>query len=171
MATDLAVYGPFDVPYDTDPGTGRGKNIAQEHADAFWQDAAQNLAGKEGCWIFGLEAARSVMPWYVGKTTDRFKDACLSSSKLTLYNKIMKKSPRGKPVLYFVAPRGSSRSVPAASVGDLWVFLAQYALRRNDKIKSVQSFKSVPEWSITGLVRSGAKVPGEVRKFKKMLDM
>ncbi|THB69991.1 MAG: hypothetical protein D6E12_03475 [Desulfovibrio sp.] len=171
MATDLAVYGPFNIPFGPDPDTGKGKKITKEHVQDFWEEDGKKVRSKEGCWVFGLKIDRSIKPWYVGKTTDRFKDASLTPSKRTIYNKILAKSTRGKPVMFFVAPRGNAKSVPTASVSDLWVHLAQYAMARNDKLRTVQSLKSVPKWSITGLVRSGAKPSTEVKHFKKMLDI
>jgi len=170
MATDLRVYGPFDIGFDKN---GAVKRVTAQHGNSFWaQPEVEALKLKQGCYVFGMRAAKGFKPWYVGKASKGFKQETFTSHKLNHYNDALFRGHKGTPVLFFVAPFDNRRKVPAAELNHMEKELIQFAVNRNPDLCNVQSTKSIPQWTIKGVIRSTPGKPNAAeKKFKKMLKI
>ena len=167
--TELVVYGPFKVPYDS-PGRGTSKRIGRNHAKVFWDSKEmQTIRSKQGCYIFALAASGGYQPWYVGKASKTLKQEALHDHKLVYYNQVIYKGRKGKPVLFFVARSGAAKKIPKAQLDDLETYLIQSAVYKNPDLKNKQKTKT-PLWSIKGVIRGGrGKAPENANRFKSMM--
>lgn len=170
MASDLKVYGPFDIDFDKN---GKVKRITTRHGNNFWAlSELDALKLKQGCYVFGLRAARGFKPWYVGKASKGFKQETFTSHKLNHYNDALFRGNKGTPVLFFVAPFDNKRKVPTTELNHMEMELIQFAVKRNPDLCNVQNTKSVPQWTIKGVIRSASGKPNATEKqFKKMLKI
>ena len=168
MATDLHVFGPFDVPFD---GSGNVKRIESEHKADFWSGTRiTRLRKKQGCYVFALRAAKGFVPWYVGQASKGFERETFTPDKRDKYNRALTRRRKGTPVLFFVAPTGAKNKVPSKELNHVEKELIQFAITRNPDICNVQNTKNAPRWTIKGVIRSPKGKPSKTEKgFKKML--
>ena len=169
----MIVYGPFEIPFEANTKASGVKRITSEHAKAFWRSAdVGGLRQKRGCYVFALRAAKGFKPWYVGKAARGFQQEVFTSHKQTHYNKALFRGDKGSPVLFFVAPPGTKRAVPNAELNDMEKNLIQYAFERNPDLCNVQNTKSLPQWTIKGVIRSPRGKPSKnAKSFKKMMQI
>jgi len=170
MATDLHTYGPFEIPHDT---KGKGKRITGKHGKEFWADpTVDHLRLKQGCYVFAMRAAKGFRVWYVGQASEGFEQETFTDHKRNHFNDVLFESPRGTPVLFFVAPEGNRRKVPTAELNHMEKELTQYALKKNPDVRNVQNTKNTPKWTIQGVIRSDKGKPtAAASKFKKLMGM
>ena len=169
--TELIVLGPYSIPYDGH-AKGISKQITRENAKSFWQqEEVEQIAMKQGCYIFALKTGKGFTPWYVGKTTKNFKQEALHPTKLNHYNEVIFKGRRGTPVVFLIAKPANLKTIPKKHLDDLERFLIQNAYYKNPEIKNKQNV-SDPSWSITGVVRGGkGKASTNAKQFKCMLNL
>lgn len=170
MATELTVYGPFEIPCNIIPSA---KHISKEHAASFWaQSATDGLAAKQGCYVFALRAGKGFSPWYVGRASKGFAKECFTDHKLTHFNTALFKGRKGTPVMFFVAPVGNKNKVPVAELNHMEKELTQDALKKNPALCNVQNTRDLPQWSIKGVVRSNRGAPTNgAKQFAKMMGL
>ncbi|MGO9146930.1 MAG: hypothetical protein ACLQDF_11225 [Desulfomonilia bacterium] len=169
--TELNVFGPYEIPYNgQDKGTT--KHITKENAKSFWeQKEVEQVAMKQGCYIFALKVGKGFTPWYVGKTRRNFKHEALQPAQLGNYNDVIYNDKKGKPVLFLVAKPSTQKKIPKKQIDDLERFLIQTAYYKNPKLKNIQNANR-PSWSITGVVRSGkGKAKNNAKQFQRMLHL
>ena len=168
MATNLAVYGPFNVSYEA---SGRAKRIRTDHVSAFWANSATKSFGvKQGCYVFSLRAAKGFKPWYVGKATKSFEQEVFTDHNRNIYNDVLFVGRKGTPVIFLVAPQGTKCKVPAKEIAHMEKELIQYGVKRNPDLYNVQHTKNLPQWTIKGVVRSPqGKPPRPAVAFKTMM--
>ena len=170
MATDLKVYGPFEIEFAKN---ARLKQVTVSHVSAFWlkPDVTKlKLKQKQGSYVFGLQAAKGFKPWYVGRASRGFGQETFNKSNLNRYNGVLFKGNKGTPVLFFVAPLDNKTKVPAAELNHMEKELIQFAVNRNPDICNVQNTKNLPQWTIKGVIRSTPGRPdAAAKKFKKMM--
>jgi hypothetical protein len=171
MAKDLIIYGPIDIPFRRQRN-GNLKHIGTAHVTSFWATtAAQQIAAKQGCYIFALRASKGYCPWYVGKATRTFRQEALGHFQLTHYNEVLFDGRKGTPVMFFVAPKDTKRAVPDATCNAIEKFLIQAAYAENPEIKNRQQTK-IPDWTIDGVVRpTRGPTPQIATVFKKMMGL
>ncbi|MCG8606397.1 hypothetical protein MJD09_15615 [bacterium] len=169
LSTEMVVYGPFDVPYDS-PGSGTSKRIDRDRAKEFWDlDSVKSVRAKQGCYVFALATSKGYTPWYIGKASKTFYQEALHDHKLLYYNDVIYKGRKGRPVLFFVAKPGGSKKIPKSQIDDLETFLIQSAVYKNPELKNKQKTKT-PLWGIRGVMRGGrGKAPENAKRFKAML--
>ena len=167
MATDLKIYGPFEVPCAKNGAT---KFIDRPHKRLFLEKiATENLSKKQGCYIFALRAGRGFCPWYVGKATKTMHQECLGTYQMHQYNAVIAKSHKGSPVMFFVSPEGTKKKVPRAICAEMEAALIQAALSENPHLRNVQKAK-VPAWGIDGVLRGRHGKPTKRESaFRKMM--
>lgn len=167
MATDLEVFGPFEIPVD------RQKRIDDEQGRAFWKNAAvHDLRDKQGCYFFAFRAGRGFAPWYVGKASKGFEQETFSDNKLKLYGRAIARAGKGTPVLFFVAPQGAKKKIPTSELNDLERQMIQDALAENEALCNTQHTKNLPRWSIKGVVRAGRGKPtAQAKAFRTMMGL
>ncbi len=148
-------------------------HITDETIAAFWKEpVAVEMAGKQGCYIFALQAAKGFTPWYVGKATKTFKQEVFHSEKLKKYNKLLWDGKKGSPVMVFVALPGNLKKIPVGVINDMEKFLIQSTVLKNENALNTHHTKNLPEWSIKGVLRSGQGKPSvQSRKFKTMMGL
>ena len=170
MATELAVYGPFEIACDTN---GKVKRISKDQAVDFWtQSAVAALKTKQGCYVFAVRAGKGFTPWYVGQASKSFEQECFTDHKLNHFNDALFKGKKGTPVMFFVAPTGNKNKVPAAELNHMEKELTQDALEKNPELRNIQNTKNLPQWSIKGVVRSNRGAPSTgATQFAKMMGL
>jgi len=175
MSKTLHVYGPYEIPFRVIHGNV--KNIDRDpHVEKFWNgiksdNSSKKLLNKQGCYVFAIRAGKGFNPWYIGKTTKRFKDECFQPHKLEHYNTVLNHGITGSPVMFFVAPEGNSKKVGKKDLDDIETTLIQYGKLKNDKIRNSRK-TSLPDWSIAGVIRGHKGESGTISaKFRKMLGI
>src|SRR5665213_424981 len=171
MAKNLIVYGPIEISFRR-KRNANAKEILSRHVISFWTKAdVEAVAKKEGCYIFALRAAKGFCPWYVGKATRSFKQEALGPHQLNHYNDVLFDGRKGTPVMFFVAPDGTKKSVPGATCGTIETFLIQSAYAENPQICNRQQTK-IPDWTIKGVIRPDQGAPTNLEKaFRKMMGI
>ena len=171
MASNLVVFGPFEVPYQR-LDSGPVKHIGADDVREFWDGPeTRAIADKQGCYVFAIRAARGFTPWYVGKATKSMRQECFAYHKIVHYNEVLFQGHRGTPVMFFVAPPGRAKRVRERVINDVETFLIQTAVYKNPDLRNVQGTR-VPEWTIKGVARSpkGPR-PRNAVKFRKMMGI
>ena len=170
MATDMCVYGPFEVGFES---SGAIKRVEGEHRSEFWaRREVAHLRKKQGCYVFAIRAGKGFTPWYVGRASKGFEQEIFAPHKLGHYNRALFRGSKGTPVMFFVAPQGSKKKVNTKALEQMEKELIQFALKRNPHICNVQGTKNLPQWSIKGVVRSSPGKPDAAsRSFRTMMRM
>ncbi len=151
MATDLTVYGPFDVPLSPE---SRSKFIDSQQKKDFLQIITdEGLSDKHGCYIFALRVGRGYSPWYIGKSTKGMKRECMGSHQLQHYNAVLSNGYRGTPVMFFVLQPDDREKVKQSICDEVESVLIQSAFFKNPDLRNIQKANH-PEWSIYGVLRS-----------------
>ena len=112
-------YGPFDIPL-------KKRQIPLDRRDhlhrELWDSVNEGPVGEEGlasacgCYIFALQNAKTLKPWYIGKAGKQtFRQECFNKRNIKVYNEILEDT-RGRAKLYLVArlTDGNKFSSPAA---------------------------------------------------------
>ncbi|PKN35946.1 MAG: hypothetical protein CVU61_00125 [Deltaproteobacteria bacterium HGW-Deltaproteobacteria-19] len=169
--TSLIVFGPYEIPHEK-LAKGTSKQITKENSKSFWdQQEVEQVAMKQGCYIFGLKVGKGFTPWYVGKASKKFKQEALHQTKLTHYNEVIFKGRKGKPVMFFVAKPSNLKKIPSKQINDLEKFLIQSAYYKNPELKNKQNANQ-PDWGIVGVIRGGkGKATMNAYQFKRMLNL
>jgi len=124
--SEFEVIGPLEIPTD-------GDLIPKEAVRDFW--AAQgNLAEARGCYVFALRTGGGVMPVYVGRATNTFKQECFAAHKLAYHYLPALERNVGTPVMFFVK-QISRRNI--SMVAKLEDFLIQIALEKNPELSNI----------------------------------
>lgn len=169
--TELEVYGPFDIPCDKN---GERKWIGKNHGTEFWsQPAVADLRMKQGCYVFATRASKGFKPWYIGKATKAFAQEVFTPHKRgDHYNTVLQRGVKGSPVLFLIARPGARHKIPKLEIRDLEKFLIEHGVYRNKELSNVKNTKSIPRWSISGVVRSGkGRRSSAAGKFKTMMRL
>lgn len=139
MATDLEIIGPISIPFQKS-GAGSAKHIGKAEVKAFWATKeAQDIADKQGCYVFALQAAKGFRPWYVGKATKSMGQECMQTHSLAHYNEVLFKGNKGTPVLFFVVLGGNKKKVSAPVIGEMETFFIQTVLTKHPEHPEHQS--------------------------------
>lgn len=170
MATDLMVYGPFDVDFEDRPG---GKIITSKHGSAFWSmPKVSGLKAKQGCYVFAMRAGKGFKPWYVGKASKGFAGETFTDHKRNLYQEALSWGHKGTPVLFFVAPPDKKRKVPSNALSHMEKELIQFAAKKNPKLCNTHHRNNLPQWTIKGVIRAAPGKPNaREKKFSKMMNI
>jgi len=116
------------------------KNVKTFKIDEFWENAekeSSGIADARGCYVFGLQAAGGIKPYYVGKTSGQsFKYEVFTADKINKYREAMDKRKNGTPVLILVqaiTPKGKIAQGNKALIDWVESRLIESALVRNPK--------------------------------------
>ncbi len=171
MATDLQIIGPVKIPFQRG-GKGSAKHIGKNEVKEFWASKeAEEIADKQGCYVFALQAARGFRPWYVGKATISMVQECMQPHKLNHYNEVLFKGYKGTPVLFFVVLGGNKKKVSKTVIDEMETFFIQTVLTKHPEIQNIQK-TNLPKWTVKGVVRGGKGKPKKnARDFRKMIGL
>ena len=161
------VAGPYLVPcYEGKAG----RVIDRARIAEFWNQH-KNVAGRRGCYLFGIRAGRGYTPIYVGKATKTFQAECYTYHKLDHYHRCLVDYARGTPVMFFVlAPRKRGRA-NASMLKDVEQYLITVAETANPELSNVQG-RAKHAWGIRGVIRGGKGKPGAaIREFKRLVRL
>jgi hypothetical protein len=169
-------YSPFVIPKEK----GLIANDKQSLSD-FWSmvdSAEEGLSNAIGVYIFGIRAAKGVVPWYVGKAEKQgFIKECFQHHKLTHYDRSIV-NRRGTPTLtlipkltaadYFAKSNGGHQ----ADISTLEQMLIGTCLRRNPDLMNARDTKLYKEMVVPGYLNSPkGRNPKNVVDFKKLLGI
>ena len=171
MPKDLIISDPIEIPFKKQ-NSGSAKHITSKHGEAFWEKSVtKKFAKKQGCYVFALRAAKGYVPWYIGKSEKSFEQETFTHHKLAQYNDALFDGRKGTPVLFFVAPDGNKRKVPANVCNQVETFLIQSGYIKNPDLKNKQKTK-VPDWTIGGVVRPTRGKPSQLAQtFRNMMGL
>ncbi len=171
MATDLEIVGPIEVPCQKQEA-GSAKHIGKEEVKAFWEsDEAQEIADKQGCYVFALRAGKGFRAWYVGKATKSMKKECTNHHKLVHYNQVLFEGHKGTPVMFFVVLRGNKKKVRTKVIDEMETFFIQTVVAKHPAIQNIQK-TALPLWTVKGVVRGGTGTSTKsARQFTKMMGL
>jgi hypothetical protein len=170
LATELQVEGPFEIDYELN---GSAKRVSRSDGVAFWSfEGVSHLRNKQGCYVFAIRAGKGFTPWYVGQASNGFEQESFTDHKRDHYNDALFRGRRGTPVLFFVTPPGSKRKVAQKELTHMEKELIQYALAKNPDLCNIQHTRTLPQWSIAGVIRSRQGQPTKAaRRFKLMMKI
>lgn len=113
-------------------------NVKKLDPDKFWDNAekvSSGISDARGCYIFGLQAAGGIKPYYVGKTSGQsFKNEVFTPDKMLKYREAMDKRKNGTPVLVLIQAITQTGKIAKGDTGLIdWVEsrLIESALARN----------------------------------------
>lgn len=122
--------------------------------------------------MFALRAAKGFTPWYVGQAKKSMKQECFTPHKLQHYNDVLFTGKKGTPIMFFVVLPGNKKKVATKTVADVEKFLTETAVYKNPDLSNVQNTKSLPKWSIKGVLRANRGKPSkQAVAFRKMMGM
>lgn len=164
--TTFEVSGPLKVPFTQHIG---GKEISSGDVSKFWKlhPAYERL---RGCYVFGVRAGKGIVPWYVGKTTAKFKGEIFQSDKIKKYHSAMTRTKRGAPVLFLVCYPIKHGKPNAKEIEQLENTLIRQGKYANEHLLNKQKIPR-ETWSISGVYRSAAGKPSKSAiLFRRLLD-
>lgn len=94
-------FGAFPVPLDAH------ENIPDDLSE-LWVQVEQRKSGlsrAKGCYVFGIKTSggRSILPWYIGKTTRSFDRECFQPHKRVIYGKALSYYKRAIPHIFLIS--------------------------------------------------------------------
>jgi hypothetical protein len=165
--TEYSVHGPFRIPVLKKSAGRRIGDVSD-----FWEAGELALLHKRcGVYVFGMRAGKGVVPYYVGKTTNKFESECFQPHKLDKYNDALAEYRKGRPIIFFLARPVKRGQIKRREVSQIETFLIQMASRKNRELLNIRGNKQ-PKWSIAGVLRGTQGQPSrEAKKFKSMMNM
>ncbi len=165
--TEYTVHGPFRIPVVKKPAGRRISDVSD-----FWNTGERILLSKRcGIYVFGMRAGKGIVPYYVGKTTNKFESECFQLHKLDKYNEALAEYRKGRPVLFLLARPVKRGQVKRKEVNKIESFLIQVASSKNKELLNIRGNKQ-PKWSIAGVIRGTQGQPSrEAKKFKAMMNL
>ena len=157
-AVDFDIAGPFDIEREK---FKNGRLITKGSIDELWDeldDWHDGLAGAVGCYVFGIRAAKGIIPYYAGQALKRpILDEAFNASNILKYNEALADKKAGTPVL-FVLPwlttggkyrkPSSVESHPTLDFLEDWLIGA--ALQRNKNLINNKKTKFLRDVHVTG---------------------
>src|SRR3989344_5908985 len=91
------VIGPIKISYQKGK---RGLYISENSITEFWKESkVEKIKKDKGCYVFGIRAAKGIIPYYVGMTSRRdFENECFTDHKCNKYNHVLSETGKGSPV-------------------------------------------------------------------------
>lgn len=148
---------------------------------SFWESVEQmdeGLSEAIGIYIFGIRAAKGIVPWYVGKAEKQpFMKECFQHHKLTHYNNAIV-GRKGTPILtliakltkaeYFSIPNGQNHK----DISTLENMLIGTCIQRNKNLMNARDTKLYREIVVPGYLNSPkGGVAKNVRDFKTLIGV
>lgn len=164
---NYSTHGPFKLK--------KGKNGLIDGHDkirisAFWDNVRKDDPGLSfacGCYLFAINAAKGVKPWYVGCTGGQnFEHECFTSHKLNIYNQAIA-NRKCTPVLFFIAERTKNGKFVKPRKGKqkhsannyLESLLIGASIDKNPQLKNIQKTKYLKNMCVPGFLNSPQRRP------------
>ena len=171
MTTTFTVSGPFEVPIRRRRNGFRAINTRRRVISSFWEDCVgKKLSGKNGCYVFAVQAGPAIIPWYVGRTTSQtFALECFAGQKPLRYDEALGNYRACTPLLFLLE---SSSALAKTQIKKLEQFLIELAAAVNPKIQQTKGIPR-PSWVIPGVTQSNGKggVADAVLKFRDAFNL
>jgi len=164
--SEYGIIGPLRIPIKKG---GRGNIIDSQNLQNFWRDPkADNIKAKRGCYVFGIRAAKGIVPYYVGKTSRcDFEGECFTADKLVKYMEALSETKKGSPVLFFVVHPNKRGKTNSRQIDEIETFLVKLECIKNPSHGNNQKTKR-EDWLIMGMT-GGRKPSTSANEFKKMM--
>ena len=160
----FAVYGAYELPRKN----GKVIDDTAKSKRAFWGRVDEDIEGLSeacGCYVFAAQNK----PWYVGLAGKQsFRKECLTSHKVSIYNRSLAEYERAAPWLYLIAKLtpGDNFASPSVNghkdVSALEKVLIGLAIARNPNVSNIQGTKFLREMNVPGLINSE---PGQASAY------
>ncbi len=168
------IYGPFELPKDTDKNSRDFIDLGKEAINKFWSEIEEEVQGLKdacGCYIFVVNNK----PYYVGKAEKQtFKDECFTDNKEKHYRKASKTIKKGSPRLYFIAKKteGRDRFAKPSKRGHrdiefLENFFIALAVERNINLTNSKNTRFIRNIIVPGFLNTGKGQPKEAHQNLK----
>ncbi|MGA3038960.1 MAG: hypothetical protein ABSE64_15965 [Vulcanimicrobiaceae bacterium] len=146
MPTEYDIYGPMDVPYESNV---KGARLIHKAAALVTLDN-YNASPERGCYVFGIRSHGKIRPYYVGKSANSFAAECFTPDKLVKYNHVLHRVNHGRPVMLFVVPSNTKGKFNSTALAALEQYLIGLAFQVNEDIQNVQGIPK-PLFEIVGV--------------------
>ena len=165
------VYGPIMMPKKEMRATALRKAIDENLSDDPETLKAWKVAC--GCYVFAIGKKGGARPWYVGKTTNTFRQQCINGDKPTMYRTLLRKQSHGTPMLYLVAQikptRGDFAAPNSGAIEWLESLLIAKAYKRNKNLENIQKTDKVKNLEVAGFLGKGKRArTGPAKSLRKV---
>jgi hypothetical protein len=149
--SEFEISGPWTIPVV-------GDLIPKEKQREFWDEVGE-IADRRGCYVFSIRTGGGVVPIYVGRATNTFRQECFGDHKLANHYYPALSGKVGTPLMFFVHQITRKNRSMIAKLED---FLIQIALDRNPCLSNVTGRGEHREtFRIWGVHNTGPGKPSE----------
>lgn len=145
----------FDITFTTS-----AKGYRQINESVFWKNAEQEvpgIKGAKGAYIFALRRSKGFMPFYVGKTNNKFGKEAFHAHKVDIYNTCVN-DKHGTPIILFIAARTETGKFSKEDNDRLFQWLETYlinlAIKRNKNLLNISKTSFMTDTHIPSLLNS-----------------
>lgn len=175
------VFDAFKVPRRTTGAGNRVLKLDTNTLNEFWAEIDEDepyLSQAQGCYLFGIRAAKGIRPWYVGQTTNSFQGECFQPHKCMIYQQVYGEFARGTPILLLIARltqsgnafyRGNGLPNEFDFLEKMLMFLA---LGQNSDLANKRDTKMLRELTVPGVFnKSSGRVPTAAQALQIALGL
>jgi len=155
---DFDIAGPFKIGREE---FLNGRLITKSSISYLWEELEvwnDGLSGAVGCYVFGIKAAKGIIPYYAGQALKRpILDEAFNASNILKYNEALVDRKAGTPILFvlpWLTTGGKYRkpsgveSHPTLDFLEDWLIGA--ALQRNRNLINNKKTKFLRDVHVTG---------------------
>ena len=137
--------------------------INEQKLEEFWKE--NDMGNKNGVYIFAMRKGHgAILPYYVGKASNGFKQECFTNHKIATYVNVLCK--KGTPFMYFIYSRKSNDNIIKLLEKDMILRAAKI----NKNILNKNNIS--PKWIIEGITEKTKGPNTSIQKeFKKMMNI
>lgn len=150
----------------------RGRVIDENEAKKDFAEKAGDYKNRIGVYVFGVLRTGGSVPWYVGRTANKFIDEVFTPQNVRTYNKAL--IHPGKPVVFLIVhPKlGRGRGVPAVKqIGEIEDFFVKLCYEKNKDLLNKQLIPRVTRWGVKGIIGTRGRADESAGKLRKMVGL
>jgi len=175
---EYSIHGPFTIRTYKGVKNNKGVDQTKEAKKSFWNMVRNEVSGLPdscGCYLFAIQAAKGIKPWYVGLAAKQsFEEECFKSQKINIYTTVLNKCGKGTPILFLVAKltkKGKfvnpNKKNGHKDIQYLETMLIGTAIEKNHELMNIMKTKYLREMCVPGLIHTPKrKLSQPERKFK-----
>jgi len=169
-----SIHGPFKIIRVKKTGLIDRDKAAKK---SFWNMVGKEVSSSCGCYLFAIQAAKGIKPWYIGLAAKQsFEKECFTPQKINIYNEVLA-SGSGTPLLFLVAKRTNKGKIVKPSKNGhkkdiifLETMLIATAREKNRKLKNKMKTKYLRKMIVPGLINTPrGKQSNPESEFKKAI--
>lgn len=177
MKYEYSIHGPYKIKRHKGHKNKKRVEHTKEAKKKFWADIEKHVPDLPtacGCYLFAIETAKAIKPWYVGLTKKGFQKECFGRHKIIIYNDVLSDYGSGTPILFFIAKRTKERgdfAKPSKNgrkdIEYLETMLIGTAIEKNPALMNIMKTKYLKNMRVPGLINTPpGKQSNPERKFK-----